>query len=361
MAATWSDFTFVGATSGTRDGVLSISNVQPNDIIIAVSSAYRYWGGDVAAPVHTPGGVSTEVIHEQNTVPAEVYYYGYWYWYYYYYWYYWWPYWYYYPWYYYYYRTITRVSIYKAVSSGTISVSFQRGYEGSPIYKTQIYVWRPNITVGQNELIRKINFAPSAQGAEYRSYTVSMPVSVDDLLLATSTGVYTAPLSPHLSGVTAQNLVNYTANFGVCYTSVQLWRIKTSGTAVVQTQGANVAQQLTKIIPNVEIAQVAIPSIPPEASYFYVEIGAELFANGQVVRPRWFEEIRTTYAWNNGLGLRKRWVKGTTWGENTGRARLVELWKVPKGAENLIPNGEAYVFTSDQDAESRVLFHDLGW
>lgn len=361
MPATWSDFTYVNAASGTSEGTLSISNVQPGDLIIAVSSARRAYGPGVAPPIHTPGGVSTEVVHEQNTLPAEIYPQRGWDWWWYPYWPFWWLYWYPYSWDYYAYRSVSRVSIYKAANSGTVSVTFQRGYPGSPIFQTYLCVWRPNISVGQNETIVNVTYAPSAQSAQYSPYTLSMPVRTDELLLATAKGLNVSALSPSLSGVTVQNLVNYSAVYGNCRHTVQLWRIKTTGTAVYTPVGANVAQQLTKIIPNVEVAHVSVPSVPPEANYFYVEFGADLLSTGRVIRPRWFETIRSSYAWDNNLGLRKRWVKGTAIGDDRGRARVVELWKVPKGAENSIPAGEAYVFTTDQDAEARVLFHDLGW
>lgn len=361
MAATWSDFTLVGSTQGTTEGTLSVSNVQANDLIIAVSTARRSTGTCVAAPVHSPGGVSTDVIHEQNTIPAEIYPTPAWTWWWYPYWRYWWPYWYYSHWKKYAYRTVSRVTIYQARDNGTVQVTFNRGYSGSPIIKTYLCVWRPNVSVGQNETIKRIGFAPSAQAPTYAGYSSSIPVTADDLLLATAKGYPVTGIGLSISGVTVQNILSYSAYYGSSYDAIGLWRIKTSGTATVAYGYANVAQQLTKINPSVEVYHVSVPSIPPDAAYFYVEIGADLLSNGRVVRPRWFEAIRTTYAWSNSLGLRKRWLKETSLGSETNRGRLVELWKVPKGAESSIPGGEALVLTSDQDAEARVLMQDLGW
>lgn len=361
MPATWGDFIHVGSTSGSGEGTLSVSNVQKNDIIIAVSTARRQSGPGVAPPVHTPGGISTDLIHEQNTIPAEIYPLQGWVWWWYPWWRYWWPYWYPNPWLRYVYRTISRVSIYQASDNGTVTVTFSRGYTYSPIIQTHLSVWRPNVTVGANETLKSITFATSAQTSQYLNYMSSMPVKAHELLLATAKGINVPALSPALTGVSVQTLLNYSAVYGASRETVQLWRVKTDGTATLVAANANISQQLTKIVPNVEIGHVSVPTIPPDATYFYAEIAADLLSTGRVIRPRWFENIRSAYAWSNSLGLRKRWVKGTSLSDERGRARLIELWKLPKGAESYIPSGEAYVFTTDADAESRVLFHDLGW
>lgn len=362
MPATWNDFVYVNAATGNSAGTLSVSNVQPNDLIIAVCSAYNTARNvNLGQPVFIPGGVSTEVIHEQNIVPFEVDAIGGWSLQWYTYWRNWWgnfcP----TNWLYQVYRCIGRVVIYKAASAGTVNITFQPGNATTPIFKTHLVVWRPSISVGSNETVVNITYAPSAQPVRSEMYALSMPVRTDDLLLGSAMGMDVPSLNPSISGVTVQNLLNYTAEYAGVRQAVQMWRVKTPGTATYTLTNANVSQHLAKIIPSVEVGHVTIPSVPPEANYFYVEIGADLLSNGRVVRPKWFEDLRTTYAWNNNLGLRKRWVKGTAMGVVTGRARLVELWKVPKGAETSIPSGAAYVFTSDQDAEARVLFHDLGW
>ncbi len=129
-----------------------------------------------------------------------------------------------------------------------------------------------------------------------------------------------------------------------------------------------------KILPTVEIAQQVVPTPPeppqppppedpPEWPTIWVEVTGELTHSGQVIRPRWFDALRSAYAWDPALGIRKRWVKGTTMTPNQGpsRARLVELWKFPRDAYLSIPAEEAYVFTDEQTAEDRVTYHDLGW
>jgi hypothetical protein len=117
---------------------------------------------------------------------------------------------------------------------------------------------------------------------------------------------------------------------------------------------------LMKIVPTVKLVQTTHP-VPGE-NLIWVEIWADLLPSGRVERPRWFNSLRTEYAWNHSFGLRKRWIKeaaATTQGEK--RARYVELWKVPQSAISSIPTGQAYIFTSEQEAEARVLYHDLGW
>ena len=367
MAANWSDFTLVGSTTGNSAGTLSISNVQKNDLIIACSAVYTpYRRYSPAFSTHTPGGIETTEILNKNAVPQDGYWYwhphyAWYYWYYWYYGYYWW--WWYYRYWYYYPVIVSRISVYRADADGTVSITFSEPSGYGTIFSTLLRVWRPNITVGQYEEVQSIGFAESAQAPTSVGNVASIPVQQDELLLAMGVDAYYYDYRVgnfSVSGVNVQELVDFAPVYSNRVSRIKLWRIKQTGNATVTYSYCDAARMLMKIVPTVKLVQTTHP-VPGE-NLIWVEIWADLLPSGRVERPRWFNSLRTEYAWNHSFGLRKRWIKeaaATTQGEK--RARYVELWKVPQSAISSIPTGQAYIFTSEQEAEARVLYHDLGW
>lgn len=370
MAATWNDFTLVGSASRNNAGVLSVSGVQPRDLIIACSAVYTPYGPyTYAGPTHDISGVERTSVYDKFSIPYTGYWADYpyyvWYWYYYpYYWWYWYV-WRYYWWYYRYPRIVARISIWRADSAGTVSVTFSEPSGWGAVYAAHLRVWRPQITLGAHEILKGIGFMESAQSVQAGSYLYQgfMPVERDDLLIAMA--IDNDPWRPvadvSLSGVQVQELLDFNPTVSNRTHRIKLWRIKQSGTATLtysECQGGQFAQ---RIIPNVEIAHEIIPS--PSEDVFYLELAAELMPNGRVIRPNWFEALRTELGWAPNFGLRKRWLKEAPPATESERARtkIVELWKVPSGKISAVPAGEAYVLTTRALAEARVLYHDLGW
>ncbi|MDD3494040.1 MAG: hypothetical protein PHZ19_11160 [Candidatus Thermoplasmatota archaeon] len=256
-----------------------------------------------------------------------------------------------------------RISIYVASDTGTAYVNFFDPSGRNAIVQKALYAWRPNVSTGENESIRSFGFAPSAQGPSTSGTTMIMPVIADDLLLTTGMSTNSTSGTFSLSGVTAQALVSFSASYGSAKTGISLWRIGQTGTASVSAAGYNHGRMAMKIVPYVEVVQTVLPSSPPDLDYIFVEIPAVLTSSGQVIRPRWFNSLRSTYAWDINLGVRKRWLKDAPIIEHDApaQARLVELWKFPKAALSSIPASEAYVFNDEQTAEDRVTYYDLGW
>lgn len=363
---TWGDFTLVGSTTGTGAGTLSITGVQQNDLIIACAAVRTMsFLHSPSQPYMQPSGIDTTELFSKNSIPEEaqwVYYpYAYWrYWYYPYYGYYWWywqrRWWLRYP------VVVSRISVWRADSAGTVSVEFSDPSGWGTIYATALRVWKPNISVGQNMAIRSIGFAESAQGASGIGVVASMPVVQDELLLAMGVDTtYFGGGNFVVSGPSVQELIDFNPVYAYRTARIKLWRVKTTTTATVTYSFCNAGRMLMKFVPNVDVYQVSRPvAQEPE---IYVEIQADLTSSGRIIRPRWFEALRSEYAWSPSMGLRKRWTReATTSGEGKdARARVIEMWKFPASANASIPEGQAYTFVSVLDAEARVRAHDLGW
>ncbi len=366
MGATWGDFTLVGSQTGVGPGTLTIESVEQHDLIIACSAvATPYSKYSPAFPEHTATGVSVHAMFSKATAPL----YARWFfapprWYYYYwpYWPYYWPYWYYRWWYYRYPVVVSQITCWRADSDGDVSVTFSEPSGWGVVFQTALKVWRPNISVGNNEAVRTYGFAESAQGATAAGRTATMPVYTDELLLAMGVDTYYWNPTGNItvSGVTLQELVDFNPSYTNRTARIKLWRVKSTGTAVATYTNCNVGRALMKFVPNVDVYQLVQP-VPGEDPIF-VEIQAELTPSGRIIRPRWFEALRTEYAWDHGMGLRKRWVRealGDTGGQ--AKARVIEMWKFPPAANSSIPAGEAYTWVDPQLAEARVIALDQGW
>lgn len=368
MGATWSDFTLVGSQTGTGPGTLTVNGVQKNDLIIAasaVSSYYRHWywyGSDYIAayPSHTATGVDLTEVVSRSTTPYEPYRYYYWYWRYWY-WYWWCWCWRYYYWWWWDPFVVSRITIWVANSSGNVRVSFGEHRGDGAVIQTALRVWHPNITVGEYEAVRSIGFAQSAQAPTGSGNTASLPVVADELLLVMGMDCgWWPPGTITLTGPNVQELLDFEPGFYYRTARIKLYRVKTTATATATWSRCNIGKMMMKFVPNVEVYQLARP-VPTEDN-IYVEIQGTLTPSGRIIRPRWFDSLRSNYAWSYSSGLRKRWVREAVGGtDDSSGVRVIEMWKFPAAANNSIPEGEAYTWVDQQVAEARVIYNDLGW
>jgi len=368
MGATWSDFTLVGSVSGSGPGTLTLDGIQENDIIIAAAAVYTPYPYSPALPTIDASGIDTLKIFEKNSAP----YHGYWdYYRWYYYWrYYYWYWWYYYNYWYWWYRyplVTAKVKVLRANEAGTISVDFGEPSGYGAVFSTILRAWKPNISVGANEAIKNLGFTESSQGVTARGSIATIPVNADDLLLAM--GVDVTPwydqANISISGPSVQELLDFFPQYAGRSVRIKLWRIKTTTTAQLTYSYCHVGRFAQKFIPNVEVVQTSYPVVSEDLAF--VEIQAELTAAGRIVRPKWFEDLRTEYAWSKDFGLRKRWMREAasetsgSHGDTVSRTRVIEMWKVPEEAVSSIPTGEAYIYDDEQTAEDRVTALDMGW
>lgn len=253
------------------------------------------------------------------------------------------------------------MTIYRADSAGDVDVSFSDPSGQGTLFSTYVQVWRPQISVGANEAVKSIGFAESAQGAQSAGTTASVPVQQDDLLLAIGLDTHAStPGEMTLSGPSSQLLVDFNPAYANRTSRMKLWRIKSTTNASVNYVRCNAGRSLIKLVPNVEVVQTEVPVA--DEPVIYVEIQPELTSSGRVLRPRWFDALRTSYAWSYSTGLRKRWMKEAASSDDAGaRARIVELWKFPEAARTSVPTNEAFTYTNFTTAEARVIHHDLGW
>lgn len=383
------DFTLVGQTTVYGGGTATVNYVQPGDFIVAVSHTSRHQEQGLPA-LHFPSGIDVALLYEGHTTPFDFeliregtprafagwasyltgYHIGFE-----------WSgitYWYYEWWKYMNYMFSAKLSLYRALSAGSVTVEFAKPTEDAYVWEGNLAVWRPSYTVPSGRIVRSIHCTFSAREPKRDDATLSVPAEVGDIIVALGSGAFILNDNVTISGVTLQQLLNYNRRYGAYYVFAGLWLAKTNGNVSLTFTGYNLSRTVLKLIPFLELANNTIPQIPEpggggegggewdepiiqELAYFYTEFAADLLPNGRVLRPKWFEDIREQYSWSSTLGLRKRWIKGTTLTNIPPRTKLVELWKVPVGAQTLIPAGEALIFTSDQEAESRVLFHDKGW
>jgi len=363
--ATWSDFTLTGSTSGSGAGALTLSGVQENDLIVT-AVACRGYNGEV--PSIQLGGISASTIFDKNSAPYNGYYWGsrwnYRYPYYNYNWYYQYRYW------YWWYGTpivLAKVQVFRADEAGSVTIDFSEPSGVGTIFSTTLKVWHPNIAVGGSEAISELGFVESAKAATVSGYQASIDVGQDDLLLAmgvdNSANYASANIS--VSGPSTQELLDFFPTYANRSVRIKLWRVKTDATAALTYANCYIGRMAEKLTPNVHVVQTAYPTVTED--YAYIEFQPNLTAAGRIVRPRWFEALRTSQAYATNFGLRKRWMNqaaGVTENENgepVTRARITEMWKIDKTLQGSVPVNEAYMYADEATAEDRVTALDLGW
>jgi hypothetical protein len=364
MGASWGDFSQVDAATGSGAGTLSITSVQENDLIIAASTTRGNYG-EISSL--SPSGIPVTKILGKNSSPYQAQYWnGSWRYYYryYYYNYYW--YWNYYYWWYYYPIVVSRVEVYKADDDGTISMAFSEPSGIGTVFSTALKVMRPSLTPGASEEVTDVGFSESAQSPVSVGNKASLNVVQNDLLLAMGMDVSPNAASADitLSGPSSQELFDHFPQYANRSNRIKLWRIKSDATASLTYANCQAGRMVEKLTPNVNVVQSTYPTVTEDYGYF--EFQPELSSSGRVLRPQWFNAIHTAQAWNGSFGLRKRWVEqltteGSTASSAAQRARIIEMWKIPKALLSGIPVSEAYIYADEATAEDRVTALDLGW
>ena len=361
MGATWSNFTLVQSTTGSAAGALAVSSLQANDIVISAVACYGYSG---ELPSMAESGIAATSLFEKNNIPYDGYYqnsrwyYNY-YRYYNYYYYYWnrWNWWYYSP------TVVAKVAVWRADDAGQVSISFSEPSGYGHIFSTALSVWRPVISVGVGEAVSDVGFAQNAKAPANVGNVASLPIQADDLLIAMGADISgdaaTADIS--LAGPASQALFDFFPVYASRSVRIKIWRATSAAEANLTYSHCQTARMATSLRPNVKVVQTAYPTVTDP--YAYVEIQPELTSRGRVVRPEWFNAIRTAQSWAINFGLRKRWVQEAMGSQDSEilSARIIEMWKVDKTLVASIPVSEAYVYATEQLAEDRVTALDQGW